>query len=68
MDIYIPDNDTLTERPVVIYPWWCYINRSKNNTDCVDFCSHFIKRGHVAIAANGLSNNPIFIDRSTTAI
>ena len=61
MDIYFPDNDTLTERPVVIYLFGgAYITGSKNNTDCVDFCNYFAKRGYVAIAANyRLSNNPI---------
>ena len=60
MDIYTPDNDTLTERPVVIYLFGgAYINGSKNNTDCVDY-NYFAKRGYVAIAANyRLSNNPI---------
>ena len=61
MDIYTPDNDTLTERPVVIYLFGgAFITGSKNNTDCVDFCNYFAKRGYVAIAANyRLSNTPI---------
>ena len=61
MDIYMADNDTLTKRPVVIYLFGgAYITGSKNNTDCVDFCNYFAKRGYVAIAANyRLSNNPI---------
>ena len=61
MDVYTPDNDTLTERPVVIYLFGgAFITGSKNNTDCVDFCNYFAKRGYVAIAANyRLSNTPI---------
>ena len=61
MDIYTADNDTLTERPVVIYLFGgAFITGSKNNTDCVDFCNYFAKRGYVAIAANyRLSNTPI---------
>ena len=34
MDIYMPDNDTLTERPVVIYLFGgAFITGNKNNTD-----------------------------------
>jgi para-nitrobenzyl esterase len=61
MDIYLPDGDTVAERPVVVYLFGgAFLTGSKNNTDCVDFCNYFAKRGYVAIAANyRLSNNPI---------
>ena len=60
MDVYTPDNDTLTERPVVIYLFGgAFITGSKNNIDCVDFCQSFARRGYVTASVNyRLASNP----------
>lgn len=48
MDIYIPDGDTLTHRPLMI---WAhpggFINGSKSADAMVAFCDSFAKRGYV---------------------
>jgi len=61
MDIYTPDGDTVTDRPVIIYTHGgSFYGGDKNLTDCVDFCNYFAKRGYVTISANyRLSSNPI---------
>lgn len=66
MDIYIPDNDTLTNRPVIIYMHGgAFTSGNKNLIDCIDFCNYFAKRGYVAISANyRLSTNPILFAAS----
>ena len=66
MDIYTPNNDTVTNRPVIVYMHGgAFTSGSKNSIDCVDFCNYFAKRGYVAISSNyRLSNNPIFFAAS----
>ena len=61
MDIYTPDGDTETSRPVVLYMHGgSFYGGDKNLTDCVDFCTSMAKRGYVAISANyRLNQNPV---------
>jgi para-nitrobenzyl esterase len=67
MDIYTPDGDTATNRPVIIYMHGgSFYAGDKNLADCVDFCTSYAKRGYVAISANyRLSSNPIIFALST---
>jgi acetyl esterase/lipase len=67
MDIYIPDGDTVTNRPVILYMHGgSFYAGDKNLADCVDFCTSYAKRGYVAISANyRLSANPIIFALST---
>lgn len=61
MDIYIPDGDTVTNRPVIIYMHGgAFLNGDKSTTDCIDFCNSYAKKGYVAISANyRLASNPV---------
>ncbi len=53
MDIYTPDGDTETNRPVVFYMHGgSFTGGDKNLTDCVDFCTSMAKRGYIAISSN----------------
>ncbi len=53
MDIYTPDGDTETSRPVVFYMHGgSFTGGDKNLTDCVDFCTSMAKRGYIAISSN----------------
>jgi|TARA_B100000959_G_C14949615_1_gene611361 alpha/beta superfamily hydrolase len=53
MDIYTPDGDTVTNRPVVFYiHGGSFYSGDKSMLDCIDFCNAFAKRGYVAIAIN----------------
>ena len=53
MDIYTPDGDTETDRPVIIYMHGgSFYFGDKNMTDCVDFCESFAKRGYVCVSIN----------------
>ena len=53
MDIYTPDGDTVTNRPLVFYiHGGSFYAGDKSMTDCIDFCNAFAKRGYVAIAVN----------------
>ena len=53
MDIYTPDGDTETSRPVVFYMHGgSFTGGDKNLTDCVDFCTTMAKRGYIAISSN----------------
>jgi acetyl esterase/lipase len=67
MDIYTPDGDTATNRPVIIYMHGgAFYSGDKNLADCVDFCTSYAKMGYVAISANyRLSANPIIFALST---
>lgn len=59
MDIYTPNNDTVTNRPVIFYMHGGgFSSGDKNLLDCIDFCTYYAKRGYVAISANyRLSSN-----------
>ena len=61
MDIYMPDGDTVTNRPVIIYMHGgAFLNGDKSTTDCIDFCNSYAKKGYVAISANyRLASNPV---------
>ena len=61
MDIYTPDGDTVTNRPVIIYlHGGVFTTGNKNLPDCVDFCTAYAKKGYVAISANyRLSSNSV---------
>ena len=53
MDIYTPDGDTETNRPVIIYMHGgSFYLGDKGMTDCVDFCESFAKRGYVCASIN----------------
>ena len=53
MDIYTPDGDTETNRPVILYMHGgSFTAGNKNTTDCVDFCESFAKRGYVCASIN----------------
>ena len=53
MDIYTPDGDTETNRPVIFYMHGgSFTGGDKNLTDCVDFCTTMAKRGYIAISSN----------------
>ncbi len=53
MDIYIPDGDTETNRPLILYMHGgSFYGGDKGQTDCVDFCESFAKRGYVTASVN----------------
>ena len=61
MDIYTPDGDLETNRPIAIYMHGgSFYAGDKSTVDCIDFCTSMAKRGYVAISANyRLNQNPI---------
>ena len=53
MDIYTPDNDTVTNRPVIIFiHGGSFMGGDKLNADCNDFCESFVKKGYVTVSVN----------------
>ena len=53
MDIYIPDGDTATNRPVIIYMHGgSFYAGDKSSIDCVDFCETMARRGYVTASLN----------------
>ena len=53
MDIYMPEGDTETNRPVIIYMHGgSFYLGDKSMTDCVDFCESFARRGYVCASIN----------------
>ena len=53
MDIYMPDGDTVTNRPFILYMHGgSFSAGTKNMTDCVDFCTSMAKRGYVSASIN----------------
>ena len=53
MDIYLPDGDTATNRPVIIFiHGGSFYAGDKTQTDCEDFCRAFAKRGYVTASVN----------------
>ena len=53
MDIYTPDADTESNRPVIFFMHGgIFFNGDKGSFDCIDFCESFAKKGYVAISAN----------------
>jgi len=62
MDIYTPDNDTVTNRPVVFYMHGgSFYGGDKSTSDCVDFCNSMAKRGYVAISLNYRLTNQVVL-------
>jgi len=62
MDIYTPDTDTVTDRPVVFYMHGgSFYGGDKSLTDCVDFCTSMAKRGYVAISLNYRLTNQVLL-------
>ena len=53
MDIYTPDGDTETNRPVILYAHGgSFFGGDKSSIDCVDFCTAFAKKGYVVASVN----------------
>lgn len=67
MDIYTPDGDTVTNRPVIIYlHGGIFTTGNKTLPDCIDFCTAYAKKGFVAISANyRLSSNSVLFATDT---
>ncbi|MEC9209379.1 MAG: alpha/beta hydrolase [Bacteroidota bacterium] len=61
MDIYIPDGDTVTNRPIILYMHGgAFTAGDKSMADCIDFCKSFAKRGYVTASLNyRLSSDPV---------
>jgi hypothetical protein len=60
MDIYQPMGDTSSKRPVLIYiHGGAFYAGDKGTPDCVDFCTHFAKKGYVAVSVNYRLANPL---------
>ena len=61
MDIFTPDGDTETNRPLILFMHGgSFSAGSKEELDCVDFCNSFAKRGYVTASINyRLASNPI---------
>lgn len=53
MDVYVPDGDTYTNRPLIVFcHGGSFMNGDKEDSDCVDFCESFAKRGYVTASVN----------------
>ena len=53
MDVYIPDGDAVTDRPLIVFcHGGSFMNGDKLDSDCVDFCESFAKRGYVTASVN----------------
>jgi para-nitrobenzyl esterase len=63
MDLYQPKNDTATNRPVIFYiHGGAFYAGDKATQDCIDFCTHFAKKGYVAVSVNyRLANAFLFL-------
>lgn len=63
MDIYQPKNDTATQRPLIFYiHGGAFYAGDKATQDCIDFCTHFAKKGYVAVSVNyRLANAFLFL-------
>lgn len=63
MDIYQPDGDTAKARPLLLYiHGGAFYAGDKATQDCIDFCTHFAKKGYVAVSVNyRLANALLFL-------
>ncbi len=53
MDIYQPSGDTASIRPLIVFAHGgSFIGGDKSNSDQVDLCTHFAKRGYVTATIN----------------
>ena len=60
MDIYTATNDTVTNRPVILYMHaGAFYGGDKIMTDCVDFCESMAKKGYVTASINYRLTNVI---------
>lgn len=68
MDIYTPDGDTETNRPLILYMHGgSFYGGTKSMTDCIDFCTSMAKRGYVTASLNyRLANMISFIASNAT--
>ena len=68
MDIYTPDGDTETNRPLILYMHGgSFYGGTKSMTDCIDFCTSMAKRGYVTASLNyRLANMISFIASNET--
>jgi para-nitrobenzyl esterase len=63
MDIYTPNNDNLSKRPLIVYVHGgAFYAGDKASQDCIDFCTAFAKKGYVAVSVNyRLANAFLFL-------
>ena len=63
MDIYQPKGDTAKSRPLLVYiHGGAFYAGDKATQDCIDFCTHFAKKGYVAVSVNyRLANALLFL-------
>ena len=68
MDVYMPDGDTEANRPLILFMHGgSFYAGDKENTDCVDFCESFAKRGYVTASVNyRLANMMPFLTSTET--
>ncbi len=67
MDIYTPDGDTETNRPLILFMHGgSFTAGTKTMTDCVDFCESMAKKGYVTASLNYRLANPISFISSNT--
>ncbi len=60
MDIYTPVGDTEINRPLILFlHGGTFIAGDKENSDCVDFCETFAKKGYVTASVNYRLANPV---------
>ncbi len=60
LDVYTPTGDTEINRPLIIFlHGGTFIAGDKENTDCVDFCETFAKKGYVTASVNYRLANPV---------
>ena len=53
MDIYTPDGDSETNRPIILYMHGgSFYAGDKGSVDCVDFCENMAKKGYVTASVN----------------
>ena len=53
MDIYQPDGDTMSQRPLIIFAHGgSFVAGDKSNGDQADLCTSFAKRGYICATIN----------------
>lgn len=63
MDVYTPNNDVQSKRPLIMYVHGgAFYAGDKGSQDCIDFCTEFAKKGYVAVSVNyRLANALLFL-------
>lgn len=65
MDIYEPEDDTLENRPLIIFMFGgAFVGGSKESEDIVDLCTNFAKKGYVTAAIDYRLTTNLFLDPS----